>query len=69
LRESKTTVLLYARGTDHSPAVLFFADEPSGKSGYSQNAKGHFTSCFSHFERTWQAFVIVTHNEKLAAWR
>ncbi|MEB2786844.1 ABC transporter ATP-binding protein [Algoriphagus persicinus] len=54
-----------ARALINSPAVVF-ADEPSGNLD-TQNAKGLHELFFTLRKELGQAFVIVTHNEELAA--
>ncbi|REG92871.1 ABC transporter ATP-binding protein [Algoriphagus antarcticus] len=54
-----------ARALINSPAVVF-ADEPSGNLD-TQNAKGLHELFFKLRKELGQAFVIVTHNEELAA--
>lgn len=54
-----------ARALINSPAVVF-ADEPSGNLD-TQNAKGLHELFFTLRKELGQAFVIVTHNEDLAA--
>ncbi|MFC5623942.1 ABC transporter ATP-binding protein [Algoriphagus winogradskyi] len=54
-----------ARALINSPAVVF-ADEPSGNLD-TQNARGLHELFFTLRKELGQAFVIVTHNEELAA--
>jgi lipoprotein-releasing system ATP-binding protein len=54
-----------ARALINSPAIVF-ADEPSGNLD-TQNAKGLHELFFTLRKELGQAFVIVTHNEELAA--